>query len=127
MKLPTAELRSITINMKIEICILTIIVIILTLSGIGCITAGNGSIDSKVSRFEESTGVYKVWLSDESSVNNWYGDVYGVDKDNTFVINTLKDAENNNRPVRITYKREMFVLPWEHSSKIIITDVKYID
>ena len=113
--------------MKLRICIFTIIVVLLTVSVIGCITYGHGSIDSTVSRFEESNGVYKVWLSGESTVNNWYGDVYGVDKDDTLVIDTLKEAEDNKRPVRITYKKEAFVLPWEHSSKIIITNVEYID
>jgi len=43
--------------MKIRIYIFTIIVLLLTLSGIGCITVGHGSIDSTVSRFEESNGV----------------------------------------------------------------------
>ena len=113
--------------MKIRICIFSIIVVLLILSGIGCITVGNGSIDSTVSRFEDSGGVYKVWLSDKSKLNDWYGDVYSIDKDDSYVINTLKEAENNKRPVRITYKKEAFVLPGEHASKIIITNVEYID
>ena len=97
------------------------------ISGIGCINVGRGSIDSTVSRFEESNGVYKVWLSDESTVNDWYGDVYSINKDDSYVINALKEAEGNKRPVRITFKKELFILPWEHASEIIITNVKYID
>ena len=97
------------------------------ISGIGCITVGRGSVDSTVTRFEESNGVYKVWLSEKSKLNDWYGDVYSVDKDDTYVINILKEAEDNKRPVRITFKKELFILPWEHASKIIITNVEYID
>ena len=113
--------------MKLRIYIFTIIVVLLTLSGIGCITVGRGSIDSTVSRFEESGGIYKAWLSDKSKLNDWYGDVYSINQDDSYVINALKEAQNNERPVRITFKKELFILPWEHASKIIITNVEYIE
>ncbi len=118
---------------KITVVFILAIIAISTLSG--CIETGRGYSVDTIYGCELDGLVWKTWscwlTNDHPSVGgdgSTYSAIYSVNKDDTDLIDQLQALSNERlkSTVKVYYRNEAWVLPWEYSSSAIIYKVEVL-
>ena len=98
----------------------------------GCIETGRGTSTDTIARTSYEGLIWKTWrveLTNDHPISDGYGGTisqrYGVDN-NAELQKTLQDYQANTTKVKLYYRSELFVWPWEYSDSEIIYDVKRV-
>ncbi len=117
----------------------TIVAIILTVIAVsmlsGCIETGKGYSTDTIYGCELDGLVWKTWscwlTNDHPSMGkdgSTYSAIYSVNKDDVAFIDQLQALSNEKqkRTVRVYYRNELIVWPWDYSSGTIIYKVEVL-
>ncbi len=117
----------------------TIIVIVLTVIAIsmlsGCIEIGKGYSTDTIYGCELNGVVWKTWscwlTNDHPSVGkdgSTYTAIYTMNKNDIELIEHMDALSNEKqkRAVKVYYRNELLVLPWDYSSHTIIYKIEVI-
>lgn len=109
--------------------VLTMLIIGILSSGIGCIETGTGSSVDTIQGIEHEGLLWKtwsVWLTNDHPTET-YSAIYSVKNGDTEVLKALEVAHQTGNPVRVYYRNELIYMPWEYSSDVIIYKVESIN
>ena len=102
-----------------------ILVVMFALSSCGCIEYGRGSSTDTLYGLEYSGVFWKtwsVWLTNDHPYEG-HSAIYSIANDDTETLKKVQDAIESKKKVKVLYRNEFLVYPWDYSSDVIIYDV----
>ncbi len=111
--------------MKYKIIITTLILVIASISS-GCIEIGKGSSTDTLYGLEYNGlfwKTYSVWLTNDHPYEG-HSAIYSIGNNDVETLKKVQDAINNKTKVKVLYRNELLVFPWDYSSEVIIYDIQ---